>query len=365
MQASSIRYASAAIALALAGTMAGCQADSAAPSATTSTSTSTSATASSSPAATHGSLDLQAHRGGRGETTEESRRAFEKALDLGVTTLEFDIVLSKDNVPVVWHDSDVLATKCSDTAPVEAGDEQFPYVGKTLHDLTWAQLQTLDCGKQLDDFPRAEVVQGNRMLQLGDVFALTKQRGAEVRYNIETKIEADHREKSASPQEFVDVIVGEVQRAQLSDKVDIQSFDWRSLPLAKKADPALGIVMLWDETTWVKDSPWTGDVSFDAVSGDIIKAADKIGATVLSPGYTVPYGAKAGDAGFTLVADKALVDRAHAAHLRVVPWTVNDRETMKAQIATGVDGIITDYPTLLREVMADEAIPLPQAYPAR
>ena len=45
-------------------------------------------------------FDLQAHRGGRGENTEESREAFQHALDMGVTTLEFDIVLSKDGVPV-------------------------------------------------------------------------------------------------------------------------------------------------------------------------------------------------------------------------------------------------------------------------
>ena len=50
-------------------------------------------------------FDLQAHRGGRGETTEESLRAFTKALQLGVTTLELDIVLSKDAAPMVWHDS--------------------------------------------------------------------------------------------------------------------------------------------------------------------------------------------------------------------------------------------------------------------
>jgi glycerophosphoryl diester phosphodiesterase len=49
-------------------------------------------------------FDLQAHRGGRGETTEESLRAFTKSLDLGVSTLEFDIVITEDAQPLVWHD---------------------------------------------------------------------------------------------------------------------------------------------------------------------------------------------------------------------------------------------------------------------
>ena len=81
-------------------------------------------------------FDLQAHRGGRGENTEESREAFQHALDMGVTTLEFDIVLSKDGVPVVWHDPDIKAEKCADTEPVAKDDPQFPYVGKAVHDLS-------------------------------------------------------------------------------------------------------------------------------------------------------------------------------------------------------------------------------------
>lgn len=64
------------------------------------------------------SFDLQAHRGGRGETTEESLRAFAKALELGVSTLELDIVISKDGKPMVWHDPVIDPAKCSDTGPV-------------------------------------------------------------------------------------------------------------------------------------------------------------------------------------------------------------------------------------------------------
>lgn len=95
-------------------------------------------------------FDLQSHRGGRGETTEESLRAFATSLELGVSTLELDIVISKDGQPVVWHDPVVQADKCTDTAPAFAGDPQYPYVGKLVHDLTLEQLRTLDCGKQID-----------------------------------------------------------------------------------------------------------------------------------------------------------------------------------------------------------------------
>lgn len=307
------------------------------------------------------SFDLQAHRGGRGETTEESLRAFTKALELGVSTLELDIVISKDRKPMVWHDPVIDPAKCSDTAPVAPGDAQFPYVGKLVKDLTSEQLHTLDCGKMLKDFPQAEVVKNDKIALLSDVFALADTYHAAVRYNIETKVEAAEPQKSAEPQVFVDIILDTIRAAGKLDKVEIQSFDWRTLPMTKRAEPNIPLVALWDETTWYPGSPWLGGVD-PAVVPDPIDGAKQIGATILSPGYTVPYGGKAGDPGFALVADKKFIDKAHGLGLKVIPWTINDAETMKAQIDAGADGIISDYPTTLRKVMAEKGLPLPPAY---
>ncbi|MGV0554563.1 glycerophosphodiester phosphodiesterase family protein, partial [Mycobacterium kansasii] len=111
-------------------------------------------------------FDLQAHRGGRGEATEQSLRAFARSLELGVSTLELDVVLTRDRQPLVWHDPTIAAEKCADTAPAFAGDPQYPYVGKLVHELTLAQIRTLDCGRRLDDFPNAEVAPGNRIATL-------------------------------------------------------------------------------------------------------------------------------------------------------------------------------------------------------
>ena len=292
-------------------------------------------------------FDLQAHRGGRGETTEESLRAFTKALQLGVTTLELDIVLSKDAAPMVWHDPTVQADKCADTGPASPGDPQYPYVGKLVHDLTLTQLRTLDCGKLLSGFPGAEVVTGNKMATLDQVFALADARHAAVRFNIETKIEADKRETSATPEQFVDVILATVRAANKVDKVEIQSFDWRTLPLVRQQQPNIPLVALWDDTTWVPDSVWTAGVNPASVSDPII-AAMSGGANRLSPEYTL--------------VDRAFVDRAHALGLKVIPWTVNDADAMRTQIAAGVDGIITDYPARLRTVLGALGVPLPEAY---
>jgi glycerophosphoryl diester phosphodiesterase len=311
-----------------------------------------------------GGFDLQAHRGGRGETTEESLRAFAKSLELGVSTLELDIVLTKDGQPLVWHDPRIEATKCADTGPAFAGDPQYPYVGKLVHDLTLAQIRTLDCGKLLNDFPTAEVVRNNRIATLPEVFALADSYHADVRYNIETKVEADKPETSAPPQEFVDVIMATVRAAGKIDKVDIQSFDWRTLPMVRAAEPSIPLVALWDDTTWVPGSPWLAGVD-PAVVPDPIAGATLVGANILSPGYSVPSGMTPKDPDFALVADSTFIDRAHALGLKVIPWTINDPDTMRVQIAAGADGIITDYPSRLRAVMGELGMRLPPPYGLR
>lgn len=275
-------------------------------------------------------FDLQAHRGGRGEATEQSLRAFARSLELGVSTLELDVVLTRDRQPLVWHDSTIAAEKCADTAPAFAGDPQYPYVGKLVHELTLAQIRTLDCGRRLDDFPNAEVAPGNRIATLPQVFALADSYRADaVRYNIETKVDADEPE----PQEFVDVILAAVRAAGKVERVDIQSFDWRTLPLVHRAEPSIPLVALYDEQT----------------PGDPLIGALTVGADAVSPDYP-------------LVAGKPYVDRAHALGLKVIPWTVDDVDAMRRQIGYGVDGIITDYPTALRGVLAELSMPLPPAY---
>jgi glycerophosphoryl diester phosphodiesterase len=293
-------------------------------------------------------FDLQAHRGGRGETTEESLRAFAKSLELGVTTLELDIGITKDGQPLVWHDPTIQPEKCSDTEAAFPRDPAYPYVGKLVHELTLVQIRTLDCSHRLDEFPRAEVVRGNKIATLPEVFALADAYRAGVRYNIETKVEADHPGASAEPQEFVDVILAAVRSAGKVDRVEIESFDWRTLPIVHRAEPSIPLVALYNEETWAPDSPWLAGENAAAI-GDPMIGALLVGANILSPKYQ-------------LVTGKPYVERAHSLGLKVIPWTVNDAAAIREQIGYGVDGIITDFPTLARGVLAELGMPLPPGY---
>ena len=297
-------------------------------------------------------FDLQSHRFGRGEWIESSREGLQNSLEMGAPTLEFDIVLSADGVPVVWHDPEVAAEKCQDTEPVTEDDPQFPYVGKLVHDLTFEQLSTLNCNKNLDDFPDAAPQDDNRLLQLSEVFEIAADY-PDVRFNIEAKLEPEHREQTASPQEIVDAIMDEVEDADVADRTIIQSFDWASLPLVRERDPEMPLALLWDNTTWESGSAWIGDVDYDAVDGDIVEAAKQLGVQVLSPGHAVPYGQTPRDDDYHPVATPELISKAHKAGMAVVPWTVNDEDTMREQIAAGVDGLITDYPSKGQAVLAE------------
>lgn len=282
-------------------------------------------------------FDLQAHRGGRGETTEQSLRGFAKSLEIGVSTLELDVVITKDGQPLVWHDATISPDKCADTSPAFAGDPSYPYVGKLVHELTLAQIETLDCGLRLAEFPDAEVVRGNRIATLPRVFALAESYRADIRYNIETKVETGRPGASAEPQEFVDVILAAVRAAGKVDRVGIQSFDWRTLPMVRRAEPSIPLAALYDHDTWAPDS------------GDPMIAALVVGANIVSPECQ-------------LVTGRPYVDRAHALGLKVIPWTVNDADAMREQIGYGVDGLITDFPARLRGVLAGLGMPLPPAY---
>ena len=321
------------------------------------------------PQKTH--FDLQAHRGGIGMTTEESLQGFAKALRLGVSTLELDTQVTKDAKVVVNHDRQVSAQKCQDTAPVAPSDPQYPYVGKYIKDLTLAQVKTLNSGyQQLPGFPEQEQVKGFRMVELKDVLGLVKDYHAnQVTLNIETKVEAGAPEQTAPREQFVRRVYEEIHASGIERQVTIQSFDWGALEAMHTLAPTWPLVALtnYDFLQVGKPgaSPWLGGLDADDFGGDFVKAADAIpGVTALSPNYGFPQNGKVGDPGFRFYPDQQMVFEAHARGLKVVPWTCDDPATVRALMDLGVDGIITNYPNHVRDIMAARGMRLPKAYPA-
>jgi glycerophosphoryl diester phosphodiesterase len=319
-------------------------------------------------------FDLQAHRGGIGLTVESTIASFSKALDLGVSTLELDVQITKDGYAVVTHDRDPVETKCTDTAPATPGDPQFPYVpGKSyIKDLTLAQVRTLDCGsKAQPQFPGQQLAPGAQMPLLSEVFALVRARHATgVKLNVETKVEAGAPEQTAPREQFVQVVAHEVRRAHLLRQVSVQSFDWGALMRMRQVEPRLPIVALTNGQQFLQAgapgaSPWLGGIDIDDFGGSLVAAAASFHADAISPVAGDPQNGKVTDPGYVPYTTPAMVHEAHAAGMAVIPWTVEDDATMQSLIDAGVDGLITDYPDVARQVMARNGLALPRAYPAR
>jgi glycerophosphoryl diester phosphodiesterase len=324
-------------------------------------------------------FDIQAHRGGLGLRPESSLAAFANALRLGVTTLELDVQITKDGRAVVTHDRRITPVVCRDTGPAEPGDPEFPYLGKLVKDLTMTQLATLDCGTRRPSDPRVDPVvdtqipiPDSRMVLLDDVFALVNRAGAGdddgVRLNIETKVEAGAPEETAPREQFVQVTVDAVRRAELVENVSIQSFDWGALKRVRQIEPRVPIVALVDpallQAGQPGPSPWLGGIDIDDFAGDPVRAAASFDADAVSPVHGNPQTGSVLDTDYRPYTTAVMVDTAHAAGMRVIPWTVNDIPTMNHLIDMHVDGIITDYPDRLRDLLKVRGAVLPRSFTA-
>lgn len=311
-------------------------------------------------------FDLQAHRGGLGLTVESSLAGFRKALELGVSTLELDVQVTEDGQAVVTHDRRTNPQVCRDTAPATPGDPEFPYVGRYVNTLTLAQLRTLDCGSvQKPGYPQQQTVPGSRMALLSEVFDLVQAYGDDrVRLNVETKVEAGAPSETAPREQFVRVVADEVRAAGIAEQVSIQSFDWGALRRMAQVAPELPLVALTNrdflQVGQPGASPWLGGLDADDYDGDLVRMAEALGVSAISPVHGFPQDGKVGDAGYEPYVTRTMVRDAHRAGLDVVPWTVDDPATMRHLVRLGVDGLITDYPDRLRDVLRREHRRLPE-----
>ncbi|MET9627458.1 glycerophosphodiester phosphodiesterase family protein [Lentzea sp. NPDC006480] len=301
----------------------------------------------------HRDFDLQAHRGGIGLTVESTLKAFGKALELGVTTLELDLQITEDGREVITHDRKTNPAKCLDTKPAFPGDPEFPYAGKYVKDLTFAQVRTLDCGStRWSQYPDQELSPGAKMPTLAELFDLARRHRAwGIRFNIETKVEAAAPNETAPREQFVQRAVREIRRSGFLNNVTIQSFDWGTLMRMREVEPRLPLVALTQPEFLVPGSPWTGGLNLGDFGGSVAKAVKSFGVKALSPVHTMT--------------TKELVADAHEQGLAVIPWTVDDVPRMHEIIDTGADGLITDYPDRLRSVLKERGFKLPKRYPRR
>ncbi len=279
-------------------------------------------------------FDLQGHRGVMSQLPENTLPAFVRALELGVTTLEMDVVLTRDNEVVVSHEPWFSAEICShpDGRPVTE-DEQH---GLNIFTMNYAEAASFDCGSRGNPrFPGQAAMKVSKPL-LREVLTIIEahevaSRPMPIRYNIEIKSRPSRdRLNYNSIEEYAQSLYDVLTSHGVLARTAVQSFDPRSLEAMKRIDPGVELVLLVDNTDGFSEN--LGHLSF-------------------KPEIYSPY--------FELV-DQALVDQAHELGIRVIPWTVNDEDRMRELISMGIDGLITDFPGRAQAVLSgdsDQSLP--------
>ncbi|WP_323100119.1 glycerophosphodiester phosphodiesterase family protein [Intrasporangium sp. YIM S08009] len=279
-----------------------------------------------------GRFDVEGHRGAKGLVVENTLASFTAAFDAGVTGVELDVRLTADGELVVWHDPVLLPLKCRAASP--------ELVGRRVDELTLEQLRTVDVGSQgLAGFPGQRTDPGARIPTLREVVGHGLDRAPHVWWTIELKVDPRDRTEVARRDELLDGVLDVVHDLGVDDRCFVHSFNWSVLERAREVAPDVARSALVESgVTWVPGSPWTGGVDVAAHGDDVAAGAAEVGAHVLSPEH--------------VLVDAALVDRAHDLGLGVLPWTVNDPDHVRAVVAAGVDGLVSDYPDRALAVVA-------------
>ena len=270
-------------------------------------------------------FDTQGHRGSRGLMPENTFPAMKTALDLGVTTLEMDVVITKDKKVVLSHEpffNHEISTKPDGSYVTEPEEKSL-----NIYAMEYEEIKKYDVGmKPHPRFPGQQKIKVFKPL-LGDLldsvqkYMMTSKRAFPY-FNIETKsTPSTDNIYHPEPPEFVETLMAVIREKGIQDRVIIQSFDFRTLQYLHKKYPSVKTAILIED--------------FDERGlKDQLKALGFF-PTIYSPEYKM--------------VTEDLVKRCHDQNIKVIPWTVNDKPTIDRLKNLGVDGIISDYPNLFND----------------
>ena len=299
-------------------------------------------------------LDAQGHRGARGLYPENTIEGFRRTIELGISTLELDLVMTKDHIPIVYHDFYINPNLCLD----ENGDSINNKKSNLIYDYTLWEIKQYDCGslnpdlKRFPEPPRINIP-GEKIPTLYEVFDLIHEYpNRNIWLNIEIKFNPE-KQLTAPINIFVSEVLKIIKKYNSTDNVNIQSFDWEVLEIVKSIDPSILTAGLLDYST-VKSSndsipsPWLNGIHFENTGGtslSILNEANKY-IDVFSPNWKLVIPNHSRYLGNT-------VTEIQNSGFTVIPWTINRTDIMINLIKEKVDGIITDYPDSLLMVMRE------------
>ena len=284
-------------------------------------------------------IKIYGHRGARGVLPENTLESFKYLFENNIHAYETDILISKDFIPVITHDFRLDPSYTKDINDNWIEDENIKII-----DLTYDQILQFDVGtlNKLSKYGRKFVnqksLQNQKIPKLSELLKLTSDNIVEdLLINLEIKSTPVEKNLTPEPDEMVKIIIDEVSRSNLEDRIIYSSFDWRVLreikergskiPRAYLTSGARG--KIYDKSPWLDFTPLHNGVELP----ELIRA---LGGSAWHPNYKD--------------VNKEIVQISHDKGLPVNVWTVNRESDMLRMIDYGVDGIMTDYPLKLKEL---------------
>jgi glycerophosphoryl diester phosphodiesterase len=241
---------------------------------------------------------IAGHRGDRTVAPENTMPALQAALDGPMGFVETDIQLTKDNVPVLMHDTWVNRTTNGN--------------GR-VGDLTFAQLQALDAGAWFS--PEFAGTRVPTLESLLSALQASEAAGAGKKALLEFKGFWTTQE--------VRIVVDLIHQYDVARLVILSSFDPVTLQHVEEVDDTIPRAIITA-----------------SLPSDPVRFARLYGAIAIITNHSA------------VEADRWVVDRVHRAGLGIILYTLNSKAKWSAALGLGVDGIITDRPVRLENWMS-------------
>lgn len=278
------------------------------------------------PFAVSAQLDIQGHRGCRGLMPENTIEGFIQALKLGVTTLEMDVVITSDMKVLLSHEPFMSHEICLDPDGNEITEAREK--SHNIYLMTTDRVRQYDCGSKFHPrFPGQQKFRVSKPLLsevIDSVETFILSAGIpKVDYNIEIKSTPSTDNKfHPEPSVFADLLYQLLLEKGIESRTVIQSFDPRPLRYLREKQSEVRLSLLVEN---VRSPDWN---------------IRRLG---FSPDIYSTY--------FKLISSRR-VRKLQSQGIKVIPWTVNETIEMLQMMDLGVDGIITDYPDRLKELLS-------------
>ena len=290
-------------------------------------------------------IKIYGHRGARGDLPENTLESFKYLFANNINAYETDILISKDLIPVITHDFRLDPSFTKDDEGDWITDENIK-----IFDLTYNEISKFDVGSlnKLTRYGRRFLnqrsLENQKIPKLSELLELSSKNLSQASIiNLEIKSTPDEKNLTPGPKEMVQIVLNDIKKSNLQDKIIISSFDWRILREVKNQSPEISRAYLTFQQekgmkikkTIYSKSPWIDHIPLTIVY-DLPKIIKELGGSAWHPYYKD--------------INKKAVKDAHDYNLPVNVWTVNDEYNMLKMIEYEVDGIMTDYPLKLKEL---------------